>query len=45
VEGRQSFQGALGTRRGKLAVRLVERYSEDKEEGSVVIDRPKKTVR
>ena len=39
VEGRRSFQAALGTRRGKLAVQLMERYSEDKEEGSVVIGR------
>ncbi len=39
VEGRRSFQGALGTRRGKLAVQLLDRYSEDREEGSVVIEK------
>lgn len=39
VEGRRSFQAALGTRRGKLAIQLMDRYSEDREEGSVVIDK------
>ena len=39
IEGKRTFEAALGTRRGKLAVKLLGRYSEDKEEGCVVFDK------
>lgn len=38
IENKHAFRATLGTRRGKLAVRLVDRYSEDMEEGSLVVD-------